>query len=112
MEHRGEIIKNAIYQSGMPISAIAKLMGKSRRWFYQMFEQKNVSIETILTIGKIIHYDFTTEIKEMYPKTLQEPPEEYPEEKKVDYWKMKYIHLLEEYNTALKQVQNLSKDKT
>ena len=103
MEHRGEIIKNAIYQSGMPISAIAKQMGKSRRWFYQMFEQKNVTIDTILTIGKIIHYDFTQEIKEMYPKTLHEPPQEYPEEETVDYWKMKYILLLEEYNALLKQ---------
>jgi CRISPR/Cas system-associated exonuclease Cas4 (RecB family) len=101
MEHRGEIIKNAIYQSGMPISAIAKQMGKSRRWFYQMFEQKNVAIDTILTIGKIIHYDFTQEIKEMYPKILHEPQQEYPEEETVDYWKNKYIKLLEAYNSLL-----------
>jgi predicted transcriptional regulator len=101
MEHRGEIIKNAIYQSGMPISAIAKQMGKSRRWFYQIFEQKNVTIDTILTIGKIIHYDFTQEIKEMYPKIVHEPPQEYPEEETVDYWKNKYIKLLEAYNSLL-----------
>ncbi|WP_353087825.1 helix-turn-helix domain-containing protein [Flavobacterium sp.] len=101
MEHRGEIIKNAIYQSGMPISAIAKQMGKSRRWFYQIFDQKNVSIDTILTIGKIIHYDFTQEIKEMYPKILHEPPEEYPDVETVDYWKNKYIKLLEAYNSLL-----------
>ncbi|WP_297514047.1 hypothetical protein [Flavobacterium sp.] len=101
MENRGEIIKNAIYQSGIPISAIAKQMGKSRRWFYQMFEQKNVSIDTILTIGKIIRYDFSKEIKEMYPLILHEPPEEYPEEETVDYWKNKYIRLLEAYNSLL-----------
>ena len=34
MEHRGEIIEKAIRNSGMPLTSIARKIGKSRQWIY------------------------------------------------------------------------------
>ena len=53
MQHRGEIIKEAVYKSGYPITELAKRMGKSRRWVYLLFENNTVSIDIMLQIGKI-----------------------------------------------------------
>ena len=67
VQHRGEIIKNAIYQSGYSITKLAERLGKSRRWMYLLFENTNVSLDVILQIGEVIHYDFSQEIKELKP---------------------------------------------
>lgn len=106
MQHRGEIIRKAVYDSGYTITDIAKSIGKSRKWMYLMFENSNVSLDIVLKIGKIIHYDFSEDIKEFsgflrtstLPKTLYSK-----EETSVDYWKDKYLQLLEEYNALLKK---------
>lgn len=105
MQHRGEIIKNAVYKSGFPITELAKKLGKSRRWMYLMFENNMVSLDIVLQIGKIIHYDFMQEIKEFNPSlmALNEPPTVYKnEEISTEYWKNKYLKLLEDYSELLK----------
>jgi predicted transcriptional regulator len=108
MQHRGEIIKTAVYKSGYSISELAKRIGKSRRWMYLMFENNTVSLDIVLQIGKIIHYDFSEEIKEFSPSqlALNEPPTSYDkEESNTEYWKNKYLRLLEEYNELLKNAK-------
>ena len=108
MQHRGEIVKEAVYKSGVPITEIAKRMGKSRRWMYQMFENNNVSLDIILKIGEFIHYDFTDEIKEFnpYQKVTSTSPKSVENEgANAEYWKNKYLKLLEEYNDLLKRKQ-------
>jgi predicted transcriptional regulator len=105
MQHRGEIIKEAIYKSGYPITALAKQLGKSRRWMYLMFENNTISLDLVMQIGKIIHYDFTSEIKEfsLSPTTLNELSTTYKnEEPSSEYWKNKYLKLLEDYSELLK----------
>lgn len=105
MQHRGEIIKEAIYRSGYPITELAKRMGKSRRWVYLLFENSTVSIDMILQIGIIIHYDFSNQIEGLNSQTLtlREPFPNYLKEE--DYWKNKYLKLLEDYNDLLKKVK-------
>lgn len=106
MQHRGEIIRKAVYNSGYTITEIAKSIGKSRKWMYLMFENSNVSLDIVLQIGKIIHYDFTDEIKEFSPsqkiieKSSLNSKKENPD---AEYWKNKYLMLLEEYNELLKK---------
>jgi len=105
MQHRGEIIKEAIYKSGVPITALAKRLGKSRRWMYLMFENSNVSLDIVLQIGKFIHYDFGKAIKGLTTSEniANEPFVVYGKEvADVEYWKNKYLKLLEEYNDLLK----------
>jgi hypothetical protein len=105
MQHREEIIKEAVYKSGYPITALAKRLGKSRRWMYLMFENNTISLDLVLQIGKIIHYDFTPKIKEfsLSPTTLNELSTAYKnEEPSSEYWKNKYLKLLEDYSELLK----------
>lgn len=100
MQNRGEIIKKAIYKSGISITVLAYKLGKSRRWVYQMFDSCNVSLDMVIKIGNLIHHDFSTEIHEL--KIIIENNTIFENEKNVDYWKNKYFKLLEEYNDLLK----------
>ena len=71
-----------------------------------MFENSSVSLDLVLQIGKLIHHDFTDEIKEFNTVStiVDEPPAIYGNEPPAaDYWKDKYLRLLEEYNVLLKQ---------
>jgi Predicted transcriptional regulator len=106
MQHRGEIIRKVIYNSGFTVTEIAAGIGKSRRWMYLMFENSNVSLDIVLQIGKIIHYDFADEIKEFSPsqKIIEKSPANSNiEDSEAEYWKNKYLKLLEEYNELLKK---------
>lgn len=104
MEHRGEILKKAIAESGMSISLIAKRMKKSRQWVYDQYHNPNVPYETVLLIGKIIHHDFSNEIKTLHSR-FSEPDEQY-EVKDIAYWREKYYTLLEEHSELLKKVKS------
>ncbi len=111
MQHRGEIVERAIRQSGYPISEIARKLGKSRRWMYLMFDNSQVDLESIISIGKIIHHDFSNEIKELNQintHSFSEPESGYNKQTK-EYWKNKYLKLLENYNELLKR-NNPEKD--
>jgi hypothetical protein len=71
-----------------------------------MFENSNVSLDIVLQVGRLIHHDFTDEIKEINAVTtiINESPTAYEKEvSNADYWKDKYLKLLEEYNLLLKQ---------
>ena len=57
-KHRGELLRKGIYESGYPITKLAKRMGKSRKWIYLLFEKSNVSIDIMNEIGDIIQFDF------------------------------------------------------
>ena len=106
MQHRGEIVERAIRQSGYPISAIAKRLGRSRRWMYLVFDNAQVNLETILEIGNVIHHDFSDEIKELNTintNNIHDPENPYNNQTK-EYWKNKYLKLLEDYNELLKKV--------
>ncbi len=108
MQHRGEIIKEAVYKSGLSITELAKRIGKSRRWVYLMFENNSVSLDVILQIGTIIHHNFTKEIEEFEPikKAFDKSNKSENDDFSVENWKNKYLQLLEEYNVLLKEKLN------
>lgn len=89
-------------------------MGKSRRWVYQIFDSANVSIDYILEIGKVIHHDFSDDIKELKTyqiktanQMFQETPQKFDSDKKeAEYWKNKYLAVLEKYNDLLTKQGN------
>lgn len=62
MQHRGEIVEQAVRQSGLSLTKLAKRIGKSRKWIYDSFQNPNLSIENVIAIGKIIYHDFSLEI--------------------------------------------------
>lgn len=107
MIHRGEIVEQAVRQSGISITSVAKRLGKSRRHLYNIFEEPNVSIDVVLQISKVIHYDFTEVIPEIkkssHIQEVTDSSSQYETEKTVEYWKDKYLSLLERYNELLEQ---------
>jgi hypothetical protein len=112
MQHRGEILENAIRQSGIPLTRIVKNLNKSRRWLYNQFSRQDVSLDVFLEIGKLIHHDFSKNLNEFKPNTRQNHLIEDANDavygnQSAQYWKDKYMHLLEEYNELLKS-QNLN----
>jgi len=118
MKHKGEIIEKAIRSSGISVTELAKRIKKSRRYVYNLFEKNDVPVETILQIGKIIHYNFFKEIKEIQPAGYifnedkssvndNDPDISY---KPAEYWKNKYFELLEKYNQLLSEYLAFMKD--
>lgn len=110
MVHKGEIIKEAVNQSGVSITQIAKSMGVTRKTIYNIFDRIEVDNDTILKIGRIIHYDFSVRFPKLKAlNKTEDPQEEYNSKiisqlkQEVDHWKGKYIALLEEHNKLLKK---------
>jgi len=108
MQQRGEIVKQAVYKSGYSISLLAKRMNKSRRWVYLLFDNPTVSLDVILQIGEIIHVDFSKLIQELKQNNsgLRTPELNTPETEKhtPEYWKNKYLNLLEKHIELLNKL--------
>ena len=111
MIHRGEIVEQAVRKSGFPITELARRMKRSRRHIYNLFENPNVPLDTILAVGKIIHHDFSKEFKELRHYNISDPelnPQDHTgeytvETNSIEYWKNKYLLLLEKYNELLEK---------
>lgn len=111
MQHKGEILEKAVRDSGMPLTKLTKKLSRSRRWIYNAFENPNVSIEYILEIGKIIHHDFTDDISELKKYrtmtsevlTEEKTQKERNCEDSTEFWKNKYLGILEKYNILLER---------
>src|SRR5688572_28113160 len=109
MQHRGEIVERIVRESGYSITKLATKLGKSRRWMYLAFENRNISIDIILQIGAIIHYDFSTEISDLtfYKQAQSNQIVDdagrpiAKSESEAEQWKNKYLDLLEKYNLLL-----------
>jgi predicted transcriptional regulator len=106
MQHRGEIVELAVRQSGYSLTKLTQRLGKSRRWIYHAFENPILSIDVVLEISKIIHHDFSdeiTELKRLNSGVKAQNGNSYIENESVDYWKNKYLVLLEKYNAMLEK---------
>jgi hypothetical protein len=107
MQHKGEIVERAVRESGIPISKVAKRMGKSRKWMYNSFANPQLSIDYILGIGKIIGHDFSKDLDDIKRLSMVEEKVGItyvkPEEDAV-LWKNKYYELLDKYTLLLEGV--------
>ncbi len=103
VQHIGEIIEKAVRESAIPINTITKRLGKSRRWMYHVFANYNTPIDTVLKIGKVIHYDFSEDIKELSKFKTNDTDEAHNHS--AEYWKDKYLQLLEKYNALLESTK-------
>ncbi|ABG61010.1 hypothetical protein CHU_3778 [Cytophaga hutchinsonii ATCC 33406] len=109
MVHKGEIIKEAVNQSGISVTQVAKSLQVTRKTVYNIFDRVDVDNDTILKIGAIIHHDFSENFPKLVKNSTEDPQEKYnirdmdQLKADVDYWKGKYITLLEEYNKLLKK---------
>jgi len=98
-QHRGEILEQAIRSSNMSLSVISKKIHKSRQYLYNLFENPNIQLDILIEIGEIIHYDFSKNVQEL--KTVNNTSDEI--DSTANYWKDRYLELLEKYNSLLEQ---------
>ncbi|MCG2418261.1 hypothetical protein K8089_04440 [Aequorivita sp. F47161] len=102
--HRGDILKNAIKNSGIAVKVAANKAGYSRSSYYKHIEQANLSLHILIQYGKNLEIDFSKDIPGINsidyteagrPTTLKEAL------KQIDVLKEKYYLLLEKYNKLL-----------
>jgi plasmid maintenance system antidote protein VapI len=110
-KHYGEIIERTIRRNGYSISELARLMKVNRRSIYNWFNQPKFKPEIIFKIGCALKHDFSNEFPELFSSVefqhafnnskLLNTALLSEEREKINYWKDKYINLLEEYNQIL-----------
>ncbi len=109
MQHKGEILKNAVLKRVNNITALAKQVGYDRASLYRHFADDNLDDGIILKYAQALKYNFNYEFPELtqFTNVLQEPITEYKPMtvsealKESDYWRGKYIDLLEKHNQML-----------
>lgn len=110
--HHGQIIERVIRRNGHSISELARLANVNRRSVYNWFNQKSLKPEIIFRIGCVINYDFSVDFPDLFSKDdfiKQSIPftaiaTTGTDLVDADYWKNKYIDLLERYNRMLLMV--------
>jgi transcriptional regulator with XRE-family HTH domain len=110
-KHYGEIIERTIRRNGYSISELARVTKVNRRSIYNWFNQPKFKPDIIFKIGCALKHDFSNEFPELFSaEDFQQAfansklinTEILAEEiEKINYWKDKYINLLEEYNHML-----------
>ena len=93
-------------------------MGYERTAAYQHFKKDNLDLGIVLAYGKALKHDFSKEIPELldYASTIDEPLSDYKPMtlaevlRERDYWKDKYIQLLEKHNEMVMDQLNQSKN--
>lgn len=113
-EHYGEIVEKIIRRNGYSISDLARIMNVNRRSIYSWFKQPRLKTEIIFKIGCALKRDLSTEFPDLFSSNdFQNPFNDKEdgytvlsadEQVKVNYWKDKYIDLLEQYNASLSLV--------
>ncbi len=100
MTHAGETIKKAVESHGMKHAVLAEKLEISRQSLYNLYENVEVDLTMILRIGKLINYDFKELISR--PEYRNDPRvttildgNRIDYQAQAEYWKDKYITLLE-----------------
>lgn len=65
MASRGEIVERIIRESGFTISRIAAKLKISRTQLYDDFSNPEMPLDRIVAIGKLLHHDFSQELKDV-----------------------------------------------
>jgi hypothetical protein len=109
--HRGQIIEMVIRREGYSISELARLAKVNRRSVYYWFNQQYLKTEIIYQIGIYIKHDFSIEFPHIFKpgdfkqlntfgslSIAKDPSQEHTD---AEYWKNKYLDILEKYNHLL-----------
>jgi len=109
--NHGSILEKAVRKNCIGISEIARKLDVSRRTLYNWFESENIDLEIFYKVGIITGHDFSKEIPGFeegkkrfavnFPKELSTLDDNA---NTVYYWMERYIHLLEKYNSILKEL--------
>ncbi|WP_400192749.1 hypothetical protein [Hymenobacter sp. B81] len=117
MTHQGEILQEAIKNSGISISRLVQELGITRPTIYRKFKETTLDYNFVKRVGEVIQHDFTndfdTPVQSQLPFTLPavtQPasvrnivlqPADQDCTKALMALQAKYIALLEAYNELL-----------
>ncbi|GAB3826772.1 helix-turn-helix domain-containing protein [Hymenobacter jeollabukensis] len=75
MTHQGEILQEAIKNSGISISRIVQELGITRPTIYRKFKDATLDYNFVKRVGEVIQHDFTndfdTTVQSQLPFTIQ-----------------------------------------
>ncbi|MBF9235925.1 helix-turn-helix domain-containing protein [Hymenobacter sp. BT683] len=124
MPHQGEILQEAIKNSGISITRIVEELGITRPTIYRKFKEETVDYSIVKRIGDIINHDFSNDFTVVQQSSLPfvtsvqrpsvtnvvtqrvTPPQmtDGDPTKQLLLLQSKYIALLEAYNELLLKV--------
>ena len=124
MPHQGEILQDAIKNSGISITRIVEELGITRPTIYRKFKDETVDYSFVKKVGDIINYDFSAEFTALQqtdslivtpivktavtntvtPRVVQTLNTDPDHSKQLLALQIKYIALLEAYNELLLKV--------
>ncbi|MEJ2883484.1 helix-turn-helix domain-containing protein [Pedobacter sp. GR22-6] len=106
--YMGQVLEGAIRKKGQNISELARLLEVNRRTVYHWFKQEELSQQTVEKLGAVLKHDFSKEFPDLFKENSQarsnsEDLNIEDLKEKEEYWKNKYIALLERYADLLAQ---------
>lgn len=124
MPHQGEILQEAIKNSGISITRIVEELGITRPTIYRKFKDETIDYSFVKRIGEIINHDFSNEFtavkqsilsfvtpapklpvtNSVTPRVVQTLNADPDLSKQLLALQIKYIALLEAYNELLLKV--------
>lgn len=70
MAHQGEILQEAIKNSGISITRIVEELGITRPTIYRKFKEDTLDVNFVKSVGQIIGYDFSQDFTMPQQSTL------------------------------------------
>ena len=70
MPHQGEILQEAIKNSGISITRIVEEMGITRPTIYRKFKEETVDYSFVTRVGEIINHDFSNDFTSLQQSSL------------------------------------------
>jgi predicted transcriptional regulator len=104
-QHMGTLLEHVVRKKGINITELAKSLKVSRRTIYSWFKQEQLNQNILHRISDIISENIF-EINEELKADIQQSADEGFEHNTArndDYWKDKYLDLLERYSDLLIQ---------
>lgn len=108
--HRGQVLQAAVDATRLNKKDVAEKAGYSRASYYKHIQEPELDFHILAAYGKAIKYDFSEELHDMPKYALSEPDIPYGKvltaEEAIhqrDYWKDKYLELLEKYNRLIEE---------
>ncbi|GAA4038053.1 hypothetical protein GCM10022409_24240 [Hymenobacter glaciei] len=124
MPHQGEILQEAIKNSGISITRIVDELGITRPTIYRKFKEDTLDYSFVKKVGEIINHDFSNDFTSLQqssllfvtqpvrnvashvvtPRVTQPQPADSDPSRQLLLLQAKYISLLEAYNELLLKV--------
>ncbi len=110
--HYGETVEKIIRREGHSLTDVANLLNVNRRTVYNWFLKPRLPRDTIQRIGMVIKHDFSAEFPALFTSADFKAGAEafssyrsggHPFILEAEDWKLKYTHLQQRYESALRR---------